>query len=375
MMMQSGSEFSGGVFSDSIDGGRAGAEIELSQTGISARTPDGQCFDVPYRECQLEIGGASGRMIFCRNQDRSLTIFCEDRKFPAALSTASAGILDQQLGDKLKQRRSEWRRSNLIAVTVLVGILLLLVGSYFAIRAGARTAVHAVPASVDREIGAMAFKSMDLGGPEIDDPVVVGAMQSMVDRLAPHAALDDMEFEVHVIDSPMVNAFALPGGTIVVFTGLIAKADDAEQVAGVLAHEMAHATLRHGLHRIGQSLGLAAAINLLLGDARGLVATGAELFQVASVNSYSREQENAADQEGARMLHAAAIDPMALTRFFETLKEEHGDLPGVVAWISTHPQHEERIAAIRDQVAQWPPLESVAIDVDWADVQNRVSSE
>ncbi|NLS96763.1 MAG: M48 family metallopeptidase [Planctomycetaceae bacterium] len=361
--------FSGGVFSDAIDGGRAGAEIELLPMGILARTPDGKRFEVPYRECQLEIGGFSGWMVFCRNRDRSLTIFCEDRKFPSALSSASAGILDEQLNDKLKKQKSESRRGSLIAAAVLVAIVLLVVGGYFGVRAGARAAVRAVPTSVDREIGAMAFESMELGGPELDDPAVAEALQSMIDRLAPHAALNGMEFEVHVVDSPMVNAFALPGGKIVVYTGLVAQAAEPEQVAGVLAHEMAHVTLRHGLHRIGQALGLAAAVNLLLGDTGGLVAKGSDLFQLASINSYSRDQENAADAEGARMLHAAGMDPMALTRFLEALKEEKGDLPGVVSWMGTHPRHEERIEAIRRQAAEWPKQEFAKIDVDWADIQ------
>lgn len=364
--------FSGGVFSDTIDGGRSGAEIGLLQGGICARAPDGASFVIPYSQCQVEIGGFSGRMVFCRNPDRSLTIFCEDRKFPAALALASSGMLDEQLGQKLKQRRSESRRGFWIGVSLLVAIVLLVVAGYFGIRAGARAAVHAVPLSVDQKIGSLAFESMDLGGPEVADPVVVGAMQSIIDRLSPHAAVDNMQFKVHVVDSPMVNAFALPGGTIVVYTGLIEQAGDAEQVAGVLGHEMAHATLRHGMQRISQSLGLAAALQLLLGDVEGLVAAGAELFQLATINSYSREQENAADREGVRMLHAAGIDPLALTRFFETLKEEHGELPGVVSWMSTHPQHEARIAAVREQLAALPVQKYRPVEVDWADVQHRI---
>ncbi len=367
--------FSGGVFSDAIEGGRAGAEIELTSVGVSALTPEGQRFVVPYRECQLEVGGFSGRMVFCRNHDRSLTVFCEDRKFPAALSQASAGVLDQQLTHNLKLRRKESRRGRLIAAWILAGILLLAVGGYYAVRAAALAAVSAVPVSVDRQIGDLAFKSMDLGGPEINDPAVVGAMQSMVDRLVPHAASTAMEFEVHVVDSPMVNAFALPGGKMVVFTGLVAQADQPEQVAGVLAHEMAHATLRHGLHRIGQSLGFAAAVNLLLGDAEGLVAAGAELFQLASINSYSRQQENAADAEGTRMLHAAAIDPMGLATFFETLGKQQADLPDMPSWISTHPQHAARIAAIKEQVAGLPDRKYEPIDVDWADMQKRLKRQ
>jgi predicted Zn-dependent protease len=251
---------------------------------------------------------------------------------------------------------------------------MLLIAGYFGIRAGARAAVHALPVSIDQQIGTMVFESMDLGGPEVNDPVVVQAVQTMVERLAPHAKLQEMEFDVHVVNSPVVNAFALPGGKIVVFTGLIEKADDAEQVAGVIGHEMAHATLRHGLQRVGQSLGLAAALTLILGDTQGVVAAGAELFQLASINSYSRTHENAADEEGVRMLHAAGIDPTGLPRFFETLKEEHGELPGVVSWISTHPQHEERIASVQKQLASLPAQDYQPLEIDWNEVQRRVKN-
>jgi predicted Zn-dependent protease len=221
----------------------------------------------------------------------------------------------------------------------------------------------------------MAYKSMDLGGPEVHDPVIVTAIQRIVDRLAPHAAIDGLEFDIHVIESPMVNAFCLPGGTIVVYTGLIAEAGDAEQVAGVIAHEIAHATLRHGMERVSQSLGLTAAVQLILGDVAGLGAAGAELFKFATINSYSRDQEAAADAEGARMLYAAKIDPTALARFFETLKNQEGDLPGVVSWISTHPQHDERIAAVEAQADALAPQAFEPLDIDWHEVQEHVGRD
>jgi Zn-dependent protease with chaperone function len=370
--MEDETKFTGGVFSEAIDGGRSGAEITLSPRGISACTAEGETFFLPYSECQVEIGGFSGRMVFCRNPDKSLTIFCEDRIFPRELLQAASGLLDEQLGEQLQQRRAATWRGRGVGVTVLIGIVVLIVAGYLGIRAGARAAIHAVPVSIDKQIGSLAMDSMDLGGPEINDPVVVEAVQLMVDRLEPHTALAGMDFDVHVVDSQMVNAFALPGGNIVVFTGLIAQAESANQVAGVLGHEMAHATLRHGMQRIGQSLGLAAAVNLLLGDTQGLIAAGAELFQLATINSYSREQENAADAEGVRMLHAAGIDPAGLTDFFQTLEDEHGELPGVASWISTHPQHDDRIATIEDQLASLPDKEYVPLEIDWNAVQQRV---
>jgi predicted Zn-dependent protease len=213
---------------------------------------------------------------------------------------------------------------------------------------------------------------MDLGGPELNDVLVVGAMQSIVDRLAPHAAIDGLKFKVHVVDSPVVNAFALPGGTMVVFTGLIENAKNADQVAAVLGHEMAHATLRHGLQRISHSIGIWAAVTLLVGDASGLFAAGADLVQLATLNSYSREQENAADEEGIRMLHAAAIDPTSMAQFFQLLEQQHGDLPGMLAWISTHPDHAARIENVQSRVASLPPREYQPLEIDWEQVQDRV---
>ncbi len=370
--MHEETDFTGGVFSEQIDGGRAGAEIELSHDGVVAETSDGDRFCVRYSECQVEIGGFNDRMVFCRNPGRSLTIFCEDKRFASALAQASGGLLDEQLQQKQQAVKSRIWRGRGLGVTLLVLSVVLLVGLYFGVRIAAVAAVKALPVSVDHEIGRHSFESMDLGGPEIENPQVVSPRQRIVDRLAPHAAMSGLEFEVHVVDSEIVNAFALPGGVIVVYTGLIEEADHPEQVAGVLAHEMAHATMRHGLQRISQSLGLAAAVNLLLGDVDGLVVLGSELFQLATINSYSREQESEADAEGVRMLHAAAVDPLGLAQFFEIMKEQGGQLPGGLAWISTHPEHDIRIMNVRSQVAELGPQDYRPLDINWDEVKQQI---
>ena len=373
--MHDETSFTGGVFSDTIDGGRAGADIELAHNGLTACTKNGDRFSLRYTDCNVDIGGFNNRMVFCRNADRSLTIFCEDKKFAAALSHASCGVLDEALQEKLQLLKSQARAGTTWMVVGLLVFAALLVGSYYGVRAAGVAAVNAVPTSVDQQIGAHAYSSMDLGGTEVKDDVVVGAIKTMVDRLVPHAAITDLNFEVHVVESPEVNAFALPGGVIVVYTGLIRESDHPDQVAGVIAHEMAHATLRHGLQRISQSIGLAAAANLLLGDMQGVVVLGSELFQLATINSYSRDQESMADSEGVRMLHAAAIDPLGLAQFFEILKEQGGELPEGLAWISTHPEHEQRIMNVRRQVGSLPPIEYVPLDVDWDDVLKRVKQK
>jgi Zn-dependent protease with chaperone function len=367
-------EFTGGVFSQRIEGGRAGAAVELSQTEVTAITPDGQRFSLPFSNCQVDIGGESGRMIFCRNQDRSLTIFCEDKTFPDALSVASFGLLDDQLRNKLRVRRSEKWADRRFAVWLMFLVVLVGIGCYFGVLWAARAAIHAVPISVDAKIGNQVYKAMDLGD-EIKDPKVVAAMQGIVDKLAPHAAVDGIEFHVHVIKSEEVNAFALPGGPIVVFSGLIEQAERPEQIAGVLGHEMAHATLRHGLERISHAVGVGAAVGILLGDVQGIIMTGVEILQFATLNSYSRDQEGAADREGVRMLYEAGIDPLALTEFFESLHEEHGDMPGAISWLSTHPQHKQRIAAVKAQLAELPPKKFEPLDIDLDELKKLIKEK
>jgi len=367
------SEFEGGVFSDEIDGGRASATIELSTSGMVALTSTGQRFGILYRDCQLDIGGASGRMVFCRTPDRKLTIFCEDRRFPAALDMESGGELAEQLSSVRGQRLSEGIRWQMWLLGMAIVSVLCLIGGYYALIAVAKASIVAVPVSVDTKIGKLALESLELEGTRVTDKVVVDAVQEMVSRLEPHSELKGLTFEVRVMDSPEVNAFCLPGGKMVVYTGLLKKAKTAEQVAGVLSHEMAHAIKRHGLQRITESLGIVVAIELMIGDVGGLVAIGVELGKSAALTSYSRELETEADIVGVQLLHAAAIDPLELAGFFEMLKDEGDDLPAAMRWLSTHPEHEARIATVRGALAKLGAQQYRPLAIDWDDVQQHLN--
>ncbi|MEK6262757.1 MAG: M48 family metallopeptidase [Planctomycetota bacterium] len=371
--MYGAEEFEGGVFSDEIEGGRASATIELSASGVEALTSTGQKFSIRYRDCQLDMGGATGRMVFCRTLDRKLTIFCEDRRFPTALQLDAGTELAEQLSAVRGLRRSEGLRWQMWLFVLAIVSVLCLVGGYYGLLAAARASIAAVPVSVDEKIGKLALDSMDLEGTPVKDKVIVDAVKEMVARLEPHSELKGLTFEVRVMDSPAVNAFCLPGGKIVVYTGLLRKAKTAEQVAGVLSHEMAHAIKRHGLQRVTQSLGIVVAFEVMIGDVGGLVALGVELGKSAALTSYSREHEIEADVTGVEMLHAAAVDPLELAGFFEMLKDEGRDVPDAIAWLSTHPQHEVRIATIRSTLAKLGAQEYRPLAIDWDDVQQHLN--
>lgn len=364
--------FQGGVFHPSIPGGRAGAVISIQRGELIAQIQSyGEpIFSIPLNQIQLDLGGASGKMIFCRSADGQLTIFSEDKRLAKELDLQSGGMLGSQLSTLKKSLRAE---SGKFGFWILFGALacaLLLFIGYFGLLWTAKTTIRNLPISIDEKIGKLAIESMDVGNRLPPAHPASKLVQSIVDKLQPHAAIPEMKFKVIVVEDPQVNAFALPGGQIVVYTGLIREAKSAEQIAGVLAHEMSHATLRHGLQSVSQSLGIVAAIQLFVGDIGGLVALGAQIAQQSILTSYSRSSETEADIEGVRMLHAANIDPNAMAEFFGLLKEKEGDLPDAIAWISTHPQHATRIENIKNHQKTLPPAEYKSLELNLQEAQD-----
>jgi Zn-dependent protease with chaperone function len=160
------------------------------------------------------------------------------------------------------------------------------------------------------------------------------ALDSIAARLSPDAA----RLKVRVVDIPIVNAMALPGGNIVIFEDLIAKARSPDEVAGVLAHEIAHVEERHVTEMMIRQYGFSLIISALGGT------TGANLDMLATA-SYSRGSENEADEEAIASLQGANISPLATAGFFGRLAEEEsklGRLARPLAYLSTHPLSEER---------------------------------
>jgi predicted Zn-dependent protease len=150
---------------------------------------------------------------------------------------------------------------------------------------------------------------------------------------------------VRVVDSKMVNAFAVPGGQIGILSGLIEKADTADELAGVLAHEIGHVVHRHPTEGLLRQLGLAATMELLLGGSGTGIEDAAGLGNTLLTLSYSREAEAEADATALAILGRAGIDGHGLHRFFQRLEQE-GDLgSSVPSLLLTHPPTAERLAA------------------------------
>lgn len=164
-------------------------------------------------------------------------------------------------------------------------------------------------------------------------------------------------FEFHVVRDPAVNAFAMPGGFVVMNSGLIERADSAEEVAGVLAHEVQHVERRHGLRGLVHAAGLGVGLRLVLGEVGGsLAASWAEDLEGLR---FSRTQESDADRAGVDALLRAGIDPRGMATFFRKLAQEGGKVP---ALLSSHPASEDRFAAVEARIPKDRRFEPVAVD-------------
>ncbi len=181
------------------------------------------------------------------------------------------------------------------------------------------------------------------------DPELDALIGRMVDELKdPDAGFD---LRVTVIDESQVNAFAAPGGRIVVFSGLLTQCPSPDALAGVLAHEIVHVEQRHGLKHLLRTLGVLYFAGAFIGGGVEEFATAetiAELSSLLVVLKHSRDHEREADELGVAKLRRAGRSVLGLAEFFRVLEEMYGgrEIPRRLQWLSTHPMHQERIDAV-----------------------------
>ena len=181
----------------------------------------------------------------------------------------------------------------------------------------------------------------------------------IITRLAAQAPGAQYPYSIKAVNAAEINAFALPGGPMYVNRGLIQAARSEAELAGVLAHEMAHVALRHGTHQASKATLAQGGVGLLgglLGRPSG--STGQILNAVGGVGlnavflKFSRDAEYQADQVGAQMMFRAGYDPLAMATLFDLLQAEQGREPGKVAqFFSSHPPASDRGQRIRTLAA------------------------
>nr|WP_319248103.1 M48 family metallopeptidase [uncultured Celeribacter sp.] len=196
------------------------------------------------------------------------------------------------------------------------------------------------------------------------------ALQVMEDRLVAASDLTADAVTLSVLDFDMVNAFALPGGRIVVMRGLIDEAETPDEVAAVIAHEIGHVAHRDPTRHALRSVGTFGVLSLVLGDFAGgsVVLLGANQLVNAQ---YSQGAESAADAYAHDLLPRAGVSPAALAPLFERLKEAYGDSEGLAAHLSSHPQLGDRVTRARAAAEGYKAAKKAILTPDeWRNLRN-----
>lgn len=221
--------------------------------------------------------------------------------------------------------------------------------------------VSHIPPEVERHIGEAVLARTRLEGPLIEAGPAHEALQTIGRRLA----RPDEALQFHLAERPEINAFAAPGGVVVVNSGLMARAASAEEVAGVLAHEIAHVELRHSLRQIVRSAGLRVIVAALFGDFGALGGWAAQMGEL----KFSRDAEREADRRALERLAEARIAPHGLLDFFRTLSSLEGGQGTLPALFSTHPANAERIAWIESALARQAPTTVQPLGINWSSIR------
>lgn len=242
------------------------------------------------------------------------------------------------------ERWRSWRWGLVLAALVALAIA----ASFAAGWSPLRSFASALPESWRQRLGDTARQSMTEGHKLCVDANGLTALSQLSDRLS-KAAPEGVSFNVRVYDWPLMNAFAVPGGQIVLTKGLLDKAASADEVAGVLAHEMGHGIEMHPETGLIRSVGLAAAVEIMLGGG-GLANAGLMLAQLG----YSRSAEHQADVDALQLLKGAGIAPKGLGDFFTRVtkmeaEDSSAEKAGALNWLRTHPPAAERAKLVRKQ--------------------------
>lgn len=206
--------------------------------------------------------------------------------------------------------------------------------------------IERVSNETEKKLGDLFWESIKKTENVIKDKDVVNSIDSIVNRICEGSELERKSIQVHILKSADVNAFALPGGHLVVLSGLINDADSPEALAGVLAHEIAHIERKHVSKRLVKELGMTALAGMASGGAGGEVVRQA--VKTLSSSAFDRKMEKEADLKSVDYMVNAEIDPIPFSELMDHFAEDQPELLSDLSWLSTHPDSKERALYIRE---------------------------
>ena len=324
---------------------------------------------VPVADLKVSVGGFNDTTLFLNwvaNGVRYAVIPLDEAARQQLFAQAPASLLPQLKKGQGSAGRQifVWNAvvASLVAVVALIGL------AWWQSHAVTGWLAKQVPLKTEQRLGEAVLAQVKAEGKLSDKGPAADMVKSVGEKLTKGSRYT---YKWYVKDDDTVNAFAAPGGLVVVHSGLIKKASSAEEVAGVLAHEVQHVELRHSLQQMIHTAGWAAILAVTLGDVTAI--TGVLLHQMGNL-SHSRQLETEADIKGLQALARAGIPQAGMASFFKKLAAEKKD-DFEIALLSSHPATTERLAAIERLQKATPCPACKPLVFDWAAIQADVAGD
>jgi beta-barrel assembly-enhancing protease len=263
-------------------------------------------------------------------------------------------------GRKILSNTTRW----LLAFLFVVASAILLV-YFLLIPLATQLMVKMIPIETEIDLGKKMSESM-LAGEKIDSEktALLNEFYKSIKTSSKYPV------RVSVVDSKIKNAFAVPGGQIVVYTGLLKEMKDYSELVALLGHEKAHVEERHSLQSMAKSLGLYIVISLIAQDVNGVMAVIIDNASNLQQLSYSRDFEKEADELGLKLIIQNKIDPKGMIALFKRLQTDDRSLK-TPEFLSTHPDVENRIDVLNEKIPelQYEVMPHPKMEEIWARVK------
>ena len=360
-----------GFYFDGKTAARKPVTVRIMRLGLQIGASDGKSLWWPYEEVRQTQGSYSGEQVRLeRGGEIPEVLLVPDAAFLISLRELAPQSASHY-HDPLRRRR---RVS--LAFYAAVGVVCMIAALYlWAIPTLATLLTPYVPISWEERLGESIVGHLAPKEKQCADRGLNEAVTDLTAKLTATEKNIPYKLRAHVVDSPFINAIAVPGGTILLFRGLIEKTGRPEELAGVMAHELQHILQRHTTRALIQHFSMNFLLAMVTGDATGIAALGSQAAQMLGALRYNREAEEEADEKGMEMLIAAGVDPSGMASFFETILKQGGDLPAALQFLSTHPAIEKRVERLKS-LAQSSNVKAATLLFldDWEQLKKRCSA-
>lgn len=200
--------------------------------------------------------------------------------------------------------------------------------------------------TTEEKLGELCWELFAATDDVVKDKKVIKSIDTLVEHICKANDLDYSKIKLHVVEKSDINAMALPDGHLVVFTGLVTACKSQAELSGVLGHELAHIQKNHVMKKLAKEIGFSVLVTITTGNGNTQIAKKA--LQHLTSSAYDRSLEEEADRTSVDYLLEAKINPQPFADFLYRISISQGEVTKQLAWVSTHPDSEERAKTIMD---------------------------